>query len=275
MPSMTIAEEIRSPRLVTTREILMRCVVVLALAYLILPLAIVLPVSLTDQRSLSLPGEGLSLQHYVRLLHDQAWLHSAWQSLAIGVCATVLSCFFGVWGAIGCWLGVSKGWKFVRLLLLLPLVMPPIIFAVAAFRFYAQINLLDTVTGVILAHTVGAIPFVVIAVEANLQQLDRNLVLASRSLGAGLAWTAVHIITPNIKPGIISGAIFAFLHSWDEVIVTLFITSRSVRTLSRTMWEAVAENLDPIVACVAVLLLIVTIFLLALEHRAKQSTVAH
>src|ERR1700712_3752189 len=106
---MTTAEEIKLPKSVTTHGIILRCAVLLGLAYLILPLAIVLPVSLTDQRSLSLPGEGLSLQHYVRLLHDQAWLHSAWQSLAIGVCATVLSVFFGVWGAIGCWLGASKG----------------------------------------------------------------------------------------------------------------------------------------------------------------------
>ena len=254
------------------RGILLRCLVLLALTYLILPLAIVLPVSLTDQRSLSLPVAGLSLQHYARLAADPQWGHSAWQSLFIGVCATLLSCFFGIAGAIGCWLGGPAWSKPVRTLLLLPLVVPPIIFAVAAFRFYAQVDLLDSLAGVILAHTVGAIPFVLIAAEANLQQLDRNLVLASRSLGAGLVRTTWLVIAPNIKPGIISGAIFAFLHSWDEVVVTLFVSSRTVRTLSRAMWEAVAENLDPIVACVAILLLAVTLLLLAVEHRAKRQT---
>lgn len=250
--------------------VILRGAVVAALTYLILPLLIILPVSLTDQRMLALPVNGLSLQHYAAVIQSEEWLSSTWQSLVIGIASTVLAVVIGVASAIGCKLVDSGRAGLVRILNLLPIVIPSIIYALGAYRFYVEVALLDTMAGVILAHAVGAIPFVFIAASASLEQLDLSLVRAAQSLGAGMIRTAIFVLVPNMKAGIVSGAIFAFLHSWDEIVVTLFISSRTVHTLPRKMWEGLNENLDPVIACVAVALLLFTLILLLIEQKVKR-----
>ncbi|HEX2884807.1 ABC transporter permease [Vineibacter terrae] len=251
--------------------ILLRLAAVLALIYLIAPLLVVIPVSLTDQRMLSLPVNGLSLQHYRSVVHSSDWLSSAGQSLLIGLVATALAMTIGTLSAIGCWLLGQQRSALFRIVNLLPIVIPSIIFALGAYRFFVEVGLVDTLPGVILVHTVGAIPFVFVAISANLDYVDISLVRAARSLGAGLLRTAGLVILPNIKTGLVSAAIFAFLHSWDEVVVTLFVSSRAVHTLPRKMWEGLSENLDPAIACVAVALIAFTVVLLIIEQRASRA----
>ncbi len=254
--------------------LLLRLCAVLALVYLIAPLAVVIPVSLTDQRMLSLPVDGISLQHYETVFNSREWLGSALQSLLIGVASTFLALFLGMFSAIGCWMlghGSAKQGKvgLFRVVNLLPLVIPSIIYALGVYRVFVEIGLYDTLIGVIMVHTVGSVPFVFVAISTNLEYVDIALVRAARSLGAGLLRTAVSVILPNIKTGLISAAIFAFLHSWDEVVVTLFVSSRAVHTLPRKMWEGLSENLDPAIACVAVALIVVTVIMLSIEQRAS------
>lgn len=242
---------------------------ILALAYLILPLAVVVPVSLTDQRMLSLPVDGLSLQHYETVFSSPVWLSSAGQSLLIGALSTALALAIGTWSAIGCWMLGERRSGFFRVVNLLPVVVPSIIYALGAYRLFVDIGLFDTVLGVVLVHAVGAIPFVFIAISTSLAFVDLSLMRAARSLGAGMLRAAVLVILPNIKTGLASAAIFAFLHSWDEVVVTLFVSSTAVHTLPRKMWEGLSENLDPTIACVAVVMVLLTLVLLLLQQRAK------
>jgi putative spermidine/putrescine transport system permease protein len=242
---------------------------ILALAYLILPLAVVVPVSLTDQRMLSLPVDGLSLQHYETVFSSPVWLSSAGQSLLIGALSTALALAIGTWSAIGCWMLGERRSGFFRVVNLLPVVVPSIIYALGAYRLFVDIGLFDTVLGVVLVHAVGAIPFVFIAISTSLAFVDLSLMRAARSLGAGMLRAAVLVILPNIKTGLASAAIFAFLHSWDEVVVTLFVSSTAVHTLPRKMWEGLSENLDPTIACVAVVMVLLTLMLLLLQQRAK------
>lgn len=237
--------------------------------YLVLPISIVIPVSLTDQRFLSLPADSLSLQHYANLFASPSWLHAILQSFLIALAATALAVATGTTAAIGCWRIASRLSDLLRVFLLLPLVIPSIVYAVGLYRWYARLALLDSFQGVILAHAVTAIPYVVITVAAALAALDPRQEQAARGMGASLSQTLRWVILPRIIPGIASGAIFAFIHSWDELVIVLFIASRTVFTLPRKIWDGINENLDPTMAAVAVLLIAATVVLLAADMALK------
>ncbi|WP_439594676.1 ABC transporter permease [Falsiroseomonas sp.] len=233
--------------------------------YLLLPISIILPVSMTDQRFLSLPKEALSLRHYATVLGSPEWLASIWQSFLIAVVATGIAVAAGTLCAIGCWRVASRSTNLVRALMLLPIIIPSIVYAVGLYRYFAGLDLLDRFMGVAIAHGVTGIPYVVITVSTALAAFDPRLEQAARGMGASLSQTLRWVILPRIAPGILSGAIFAFIHSWDELVIVLFIASRDVFTLPRRIWDGINENLDPAMAAVAVLLVVFTTGLLLLD----------
>jgi len=237
--------------------------------YLLLPISIVVPVSLTDQRFLSLPQEGLSLRHFGTVLGSPEWLGSIWQSFVIAVGATALSVTAGTLCAIGCWRLARRSTELIRGLMLLPLIVPSIVYAVGLYRYFGRLDLLDRVLGVVIAHGVTGIPYVVITVSTALAAFDPRLEQAARGMGASLVQTLRWVILPRIAPGILSGAIFAFIHSWDELVLVLFIASREVFTLPRRIWDGINENLDPAMAAVAVLLILFTSLLLMLDRAVR------
>jgi putative spermidine/putrescine transport system permease protein len=234
-------------------------------SFLVLPLFVVFPVSVTDTRYLAMPEKAISFQHFAKLASSPAWLGSIWNSVVIALIATTLCVVLGTLCAIGCWRLGSRLSETVRTLMLLPIVVPSIVYALGVYRLFVDLRLLDTVVGVVIAHVVTGIPYVVITVSASLATLDVRLEQAARSLGATLGQTVRKVIVPNILPGVASGAIFAFIHSWDETVIVLFIGGRSVYTLPRRMWADINENLDPVIAAVAVMLIVVTLGLLLTE----------
>ncbi|MBU8538020.1 ABC transporter permease [Falsiroseomonas tokyonensis] len=238
--------------------------------YLLLPISIIIPVSMTDQRFLSLPKEGLSLQHYATVLGSPEWLASIWQSFLIAVVATGIAVAAGTLCAIGCWRVASRSTNLVRALMLLPIIIPSIVYAVGLYRYFAGLDLLDRFMGVAIAHGVTGIPYVVITVSTALAAFDPRLEQAARGMGASLSQTLRWVILPRIAPGILSGAIFAFIHSWDELVIVLFIASRDVFTLPRRIWDGINENLDPAMAAVAVLLVVFTTGLLLLDRALRR-----
>ena len=233
--------------------------------FLVLPVAVVVPVSLTDQRFLSLPYHHLSLQYYAHLFTSEAWLSSIGQSLAIALAATLIAVVSGTLAAIGCWRVNSRAAELLRLLMLAPIIVPTIVYALGIYRMWIALRLLDTYLGVILAHGVTAIPYVVVTVTTALAGFDPRLEQAARNLGATVGQTLRRVILPNILPGIVSGAIFAFIHSWDELVIVLFIASRHVFTLPRRIWDGINDNIDPTMAAVAVVLIAVAAALMAAE----------
>jgi putative spermidine/putrescine transport system permease protein len=235
------------------------------LSFLMLPMAIVFPISVTDRRYLSLPHDGISFAHFGNLLSNPKWVASLGNSFLIASASTVIAVGLGTLCAVGCWRIGSKLSESVRSLMLAPLIVPTIIYALGVYRFWIQLDLLDTYVGVIIAHAVTGLPYVVITVSASLANFDYRLEQAARNLGAGLWQTVRMVILPNVMPGILSGSIFAFIHSWDELVVVLFIASRKVFTLPRMMWDGVNENLDPTIAAVAVVMMAVTLCLLIME----------
>ena len=238
--------------------------------YLVLPLFIILPVSMTDQRFLSLPHEGLSLRHYAALFASGDWFASIAQSFWIACASTILAVSAGTLFAVAAWRINRRATELLRALMLLPLIVPSIVYAIGLYRYFGWWDLLDRFAGVVIAHGVTGIPYVVITVSTALASFDVRLEQAARGMGASLRQVLAWVILPRIMPGIVSGAIFAFIHSWDELVIVLFIASRDVFTLPRRIWDGINENQDPIMAAVAMLLIVFTTLLLVVDLAVRR-----
>lgn len=246
------------------------------LLLLIIPSLVSFPVSVTSKTYLSFPWEGVSWQHYRNLLTSEEWLSSFAQSAIIAIASAILATASGTLCAIGLWRISSRLGEAIRAFLLLPLMVPPIISAMAFYRWWIKLGLIDSYLGIILAHSILALPLVLITVSASLANFDPRLEQASRSLGASMSTTVWRVILPAIKPGIAAGAVFAFILSWDEIVVTLFISKFSVFTLPRRLWNGMRENTDPTVAAAAVVLILITLTALVVfvfsSRRRNQDT---
>jgi putative spermidine/putrescine transport system permease protein len=246
------------------------------LLFLVTPALVAIPVSLTPKRFLSMPGGEYSLRHFTALFSSPEWLSSFFQSAVIGLSASALATILGTLCAIGLWRVSSKYSEVVRAFLLLPMIIPQIISAMAFYRLWVPLGLLDTYPGMILAHTILAAPLVLITVSASLANFDPKLEQASRNLGAPAWVTMRRVILPSIKPGVFAGALFAFILSWDEIVVTLFVSKFNIYTLPRRMWNGIRENTDPTVAAAAVVLIALTLIAFAVfafvsRRNARQS----
>lgn len=229
------------------------------LLFLFLPIFIAAPLSLTPERFLILPRDEISWRNYENLFTNPVWVNSIWQSLVIACAATVLATTLGTLCAVGLWRIASRASELVRAFVLLPLIVPAIVSALAFYRIYVDLRLIDSYAGVILAHTILAVPYVVITVSTALANFDLRLEQAARNLGASLGQTLRQVILPNIMPGVLSGGVFAFILSWDEIVVTLFITSLRIFTLPLRMWDGIREQADPTIAACATALILLTI----------------
>jgi putative spermidine/putrescine transport system permease protein len=185
--------------------------------------------------------------------------------LWIATVSTVMAVTAGTLCAVGCWRIASRASERVRSAMILPLAVPTIVYALGIYRLYVALDLVGTGLGVVLAHAVTGLPYVVLTVSAALSNLDPRLEQASRGLGASVGQTLRYVIVPNIVPGVLSGAIFAFIHSWDELIVVIFIGGRALFTLPRRMWDGINDNLDPVIAVVATGMILFTLLVLIAE----------
>ena len=229
----------------------------LCVVFLVLPILVVVPFSLTPERYLSFPTNAISFRHYQALLHG-TWLSSIGDSLIVATGATTIAVFLGTSLAIAIWRLPGPLSKVIRIVALAPLIVPSIIHALAFYRALAFVGWLDTYSGVILVHGLKAMPFVFISVTAVLMGLEQNLEPAAQSLGASQLQTIRLVVLPNIITGVVSGAFLAFITSWDEVVVAIFITGRKVHTLPKVIWESLVDNLDPSVAALATIMIVMT-----------------
>ncbi|MGY6633715.1 MAG: ABC transporter permease [Alkalilacustris sp.] len=245
-------------------------------AFMVLPMLVVVPVSFTDTYFLSMPQEQLSLQHYQNFFQNPRWLNAIWQSVLIALGATAIAVVLGTLCAIGCWRIASGMSDMVRLIMLAPIIVPQIVQALAFYRVWIDFGLLDSYTGVILAHSMIGLPYVVITVSAALSNFDVRLEQAARNLGASMAQTVALVILPRIWPGVASGAVFVFILSFDEIVTVLFITSRRIQTLPKMIWDGIQEHLDPTIAVVAVIFTVLVAIIVVIDQllRARAAAVA-
>jgi putative spermidine/putrescine transport system permease protein len=211
---------------------------------------------------LSYPMPGLSFRWFIEFFNSVMWTLSMKNSFIIAFATTFLATALGTLAALGLTMTDFPFKGVITGIMIMPMVVPIVISAVGIYFFYAWIGLTSTYIGMILAHTALATPFVVITVTATLQGFNRNQVRAGASLGASPATVFFKITLPQILPGVISGALFAFVTSFDEVIVALFIAGSEQYTLPRQMFAGIREKYNPTIAAVATMMIIVSVLLL-------------
>lgn len=230
----------------------------LVVIFLVLPLLLLFPISLSPTQFLRFPPEGLSLRWYAAYFSDQSWQDATWLSLKVGALATVLSLLFGTAAALGIVRGRFPGRQVVYALMIAPLIVPTVILALGLFIVFARARLLENLAALVLAHTVIAVPYVVLIVSAALRNLDATVERAARVMGAGPIAAFRHVTLPAIAPALFAGGLFAFFASFDELVITHFV-SGAMETLPVRIWNDLNLRLDPTVAAVACLLILLSV----------------
>lgn len=238
--------------------------------FLLLPILVTIPISFTASRSIQFPPSGFSLRWYENILSSDVWVGATITSLKVATLTAAFSVVLGTAAALGLQRSSIPGKAFLNALVLSPLVTPVIVLAVGIYMVFVRLGLSGTLLGLALAHTVLAVPFVVVSVTASLQMLNPNLELAGLGLGAGPWRTFRRITLPLILPGVVSGAIFAFITSWDEVVVAIFLTNASLRTVPVVIWSEVRADLDPTMAAVGTVLILISALGLGAVHMLRQ-----
>ena len=250
----------------------LRVFVALILCFLIAPILAVMPLSFNSESFFTYPMPGYSLKWYEDFFFNERWTGALKMSFIVAIATTVLATALGTLAALGLSRANFPARATIMAVLISPMIVPVIISAVGMFKFYAQMGFAGTLAGVVLAHTALATPFVVITVTATLSSFDRTLMRAGASCGAPPHTVFFKVVMPLILPGMISGALFAFVISFDEVVVVLFLASPEQRTLPLQMFSGIREMISPtITAAATVLVLISTAMLVTVEMLRRRS----
>jgi putative spermidine/putrescine transport system permease protein len=226
--------------------------------WLIAPSLIVIPLSFTDKPSFNFPPTGWSMRWYQTFFQDLSWSGALFASFRVGLLVVVVATTSGTAAAMALTRSKFRGQKAVRAVLLAPMIAPVIVVAIGLYALFLRAHLLGTTFGFVIAHSVLALPFVLIPVTASLQGFDRRLESAAAICGANPWSTFRQITLPLVAPGVISGALFAFVTSFDEVVLALFIQSPYLQTLPVKMYASVTRDTDPTIAAASTLILAFT-----------------
>ena len=237
--------------------------------FLIIPILVIIPLSFNSvpfftftPEMLSFDPAGYSLRWYKDFVNNPQWIHSLQNSFIIAIASTILSTVLGTLAALGLSRPYTPYKAAIMGALISPMIVPLIISATGMFFFYTSIGLAQTYLGIILAHTALGTPFVVITVTATLVGFDQSLIRAAQNLGAAPTTVFFKVIMPLILPGVISGGLFAFITSFDEVVVVLFLAGFDQRTIPLQMFSGLREQISPTILAVATILVTISIILL-------------
>ena len=247
-------------------------VVGLILLFLVFPIVVVVVVSFSSATYLTFPPPAFGLRWYEAYFTSADWLRPTWLSIWVAAAVVVLSTLLGTIAA----LGIARLPKAMRILasglILSPLIVPGIVVAIGIYYAFARYGLVGSPAGLIFAHTCLAVPFVVTSVSASLAGIDPRLEQAALSLGATPSGTFFQVTLPLIRPGVLVGALFAFISSFDELVVALFISGSGAVTLPRRMWDDLRFAIDPTIAAVSTLTIVLTAALLGAAHLLRRRT---
>lgn len=236
---------------------------VVAALWMVVPMLIVVPMSLNAYTSLAFPPQALSFHWYENLFSDSEWTEAIRHTVEIALATTVVSTILGTMAALGLSRGHIPGRKVVDALFVAPIIVPMVIIAIGVYSAFLRWHLIGSFPAFLAAHTVLALPFVVVTVSASLRTFDTRLENAAASLGANPFQTFIRVTLPVISSGIVAGALMAFTVSYDESVVSLFLATGEYRTLPVQIYSAVIRNVDPTVAAASTLVLVLTIVAVA------------
>jgi ABC-type spermidine/putrescine transport system permease subunit II len=238
--------------------------VCLVLFFLIVPNLIVIPISFNKSSLLMFPPKGFSLQWYSRYWEMPGWVDATVTSFVVAILTAIVSVVIGSFAAYGLVRGGPAGGKALNSLLMLPMIIPSLVTAIALFNVLSYLRLTGTLAGFVIGHTVVALPFVVTIMSASLRSIDISVENAARNLGASRLMTIWRVTLPMAMPGLISSGLFAFLISFDELLIALFISSPTVATLPKKLWDGIRFEIEPTLAAVSTLLVMMSLLILAM-----------
>jgi len=242
----------------------------LVLFFLLSPIFVIFPLSFSSGNILTLPVPGYSLQWYEDFFYSERWLSATKNSFIVGFATMFIASLLGTMAAFGINYSDFRGKNIVLASLSLPMVVPLIVTAISMFLAFSIVGVANSLTGLIIAHTIVAAPYVVITVLASLQTFDMNLLRAALSLGANPVAAFREVVLPMIMPGVIAGAIFAFATSFDELVIAIFITGPGQFTLPRQMFAGLREFLSPTISAAAVIMVLLSFVLLFISEFVRR-----
>jgi ABC-type spermidine/putrescine transport system permease subunit II len=234
----------------------------LVLVFMIMPNFVVFPISFSSATYLEFPPKQWSLRWYYDYFSREEWINATIRSFEVGICVTILAVILGSLAAYGLVRGRFAGKNLINSLIISPMVAPILVTAVAVFILFTKFGLNGTLAGFIIAHTIVATPFVVIVMTASLRGVSIELEQAAMNLGANRFTTLRRVVFPMALPGMISSGLFAFLISFDELIIAIFISSPRMATLPKILWEGIRTEINPTIASVSTLLVSISVIIL-------------
>jgi putative spermidine/putrescine transport system permease protein len=231
---------------------------VVVVGFLLFPLVAILPISFSSSTLLRLPPPGYSLQWYRAIWSDPGWIDATRNSVVVGVSTAVASVLIGMATAYGLACSTWRGKAAIQALILSPLLLPVIVIAVATYHFFSLIGLNGTFTGLIVGHTMITFPYTVVVISAALERVDPRLEQIALSLGASRFRAFVNVTFPLIRAGVLVAFLFAFLNSFDEVVMATFVAGPETTTLPKRLWDGVRFELSPVIAAVSSILIVIS-----------------
>ena len=229
------------------------------LFFLILPTLIVIPISFSGASFLEFPPKSFSLRWYEAYFSSPEWMSGTKTSLIAAVITTIIATPLGTLCAYGLHCSTPRVRNTLQILVIMPIVVPVILIAVGVFSLYAKLGLNYTLTGIVIAHTALALPFVIVTVMSGLQNYDFDQELAARSMGASRAVALWTITVPQVKFSIQTGAFLAFITSLDEVVISMMVSGGDNATITRRMFNSMRDHLDPTIAAISTCLIVVSV----------------
>jgi len=230
----------------------------LIMLFLVVPTLIVIPMSFSDSQYLEFPPRDWSARWYDNYLQSNEWLTATWVSIKAALLTVAAVTPLATMAAYGLYTSNLKAARYVFILLITPMMVPVILIAIGVFFAYTRMRLNNTMLGLVLAHSALALPLCLIVISAGLKSYDMNQELVARSLGASRLRAFMVVTLPQIRFSVITGALLAFIVSFDEVIVALFITGSDMSTITRSMFLALRDQIDPTIAAISTILILIT-----------------
>ncbi len=233
----------------------------LVLAFLVFPIVIIVPISFSTTGGIEFPPPGYDFTRYIAFFNSEDWVAATLLSARVAFFATVLAIPVGVALALGMVRGTFRGKGLLNGLLLGPLIVPIVIYALALFFFYRRVDLFDRELGLVLTYSVVSLPYLVLVTAARLKSFDEALEVAAMSLGASWGRALWYVTMPLTWTGVLAGSLLAFIHSFDELLIALFVTGYKTETLPRKMFTSFTDEIDPMLSVVSSLIIAVSIFI--------------
>ena len=233
--------------------------VTLTFVFLLLPTVLAVPMSFSDTTFLVFPPEGFTLDWYENFFTNERWTGPTWLSLKLAAITTIASLVIGIMASLALVRGKLPGKRALHIFILSPMMTPLIVTGFAVYGIYARMHLIGTTLGMVIAHIIICVPYVILVVTANLYRFDLSLERAARNLGAGPLKTFYHVTLPLILPGVLAGGIFSFIESLDELVLVLFLIGTKRLTLPLRMFSEIQFRINPTVAAASTVFIVAAI----------------